>query len=84
MPSSCYIYNSNYVENNSSGNCPEYFIKANMTYNSNVFNKDIDKVNKRFGLNIQVEKTSERQTGEAEAMKGSTVRYAGSKGGDTL
>lgn len=46
--------------------------------------EDIDKVNKRFGLNIEIEKTSERQTGEAEAMKGSTVRYAGSKGGDTL
>ncbi len=38
IPGSCYIYNSNYVENNSSGNFPDYFIKANKTYNSNVFN----------------------------------------------
>lgn len=46
--------------------------------------EDIDKVNKRFGTNIKVVKYSERQTGEAESIKGSTIRYAGSNGGDTL
>lgn len=46
--------------------------------------EDIDKVNKRFGLNIQIEKNSERQTGEAESMKGSNIRYAGIKGGKAL
>lgn len=47
--------------------------------------EDIDKVNKRFGLNIEIEKMSERQTGAAEPMKGSTIKYASqAKGGDTL
>lgn len=46
--------------------------------------EDIDKVNSKFGTHIKVKKFSERQTGEAESMKGSNIRYAGIKGGKAL
>ena len=55
----------------------QYDDAANMHENLlDALEEDIDKVNKRFGLNIEIEKTSERQTGEAEPMNGSNIKYS--------